>query len=90
MIQREMIAEFVEGFYVFAEREKVILSNKSKVRALFWVLVVLFCLFMAGYIRWMKGKYVREVTMLSFLSKEMLFGNKRIESFVRKLSRSFR
>ena len=42
------------------------------------------------YISWVKNKYVKEVTLLTFLNKEMLFENKRVESFLKKLSKSSR
>lgn len=63
------------------------IATKSTV---FWVFLAIYLISSVIYTMLKKNNYVTEVTLLSLLSKEMLYNNKSVESFVHRLSKSLR
>jgi hypothetical protein len=62
-------------------------QNKILFTSIFWLLIGIFCSFSIFYAIGIKRRYVKEVTLLSILNKEMIYDNKRVESFVHSLSK---
>lgn len=62
--------------------------EKMIIGIVFYAGIIGFVGFAVLYTVGVKRNYVTEVTLLSILNKEMLYNNKRVESFLQKLSKS--
>lgn len=67
-------------------------EQTNQKRRLSWAVLILWsvCCFVAGLLVTlrMKRQFFEEMYILTFLSEEMLLGNKRVESFIDNLSKN--
>jgi hypothetical protein len=80
--------ELIKSFATLQKAEIAHLQNQVLFTVVFWALTGVFCVFSSLYAIKIKKKYVKEVTLLSILNKEMIYNNKRVESFVHSLSKT--
>lgn len=80
----------IENFGEFENNQLEMNSQITLKSTIFWVFLAIFFISSVIYTKFRKNNYVTEVTLLSLLSKEMLYNNKSVESFVHRLSKSLR